>query len=510
MGVLTACLGLALFAGCGHSSAPAAIEPNPGSPGWDTSCDLVSYPSASWLNCETQNFALTLQAPEEQLNSAFIAAAARQSSLNVEAWAARDAADTSWLDPRSGNAPVLPLCSNGATICVGDPFRSPQATGLDGDVFYTSEASVVPVVFYDRDCARISGHIWVPRERAGPFPGVIITNGSFQAPETWYWWAAQALVRAGYEVMTYDPRGQGLSDQQAPNLEQGGNLNPRVFWEGQVDAIDFIQSSPATPYPRNQQCAGTYPTPVLPYNPLWKQLDGQRLGIAGHSLGAIGASVVQGYGAPAADPWPGKVSGSNPVKVVVGWDSLITPSGEGFSPITNYPAPPELLAAVVKIGTLGELPRFEPRIPALSMHADYGLLPVPYAAPPDPGNDQITVEAWRASQLPVMSLVMRGSTHLDFSLAPGLPATSWCPHPEQGLCEGGWASPAIVHYSVAWFDRWLKKPGEPGYDDADSRLLDDVGEQGANKLSFRYHSSRDFPDRGGIWHHCENIRAGCT
>lgn len=66
------------------------------------------------------------------------------------------------------------------------------------------------------------------------------------------------------------------------------------------------------------------------------------------------------------------------------------------------------------------------------------------------------------------------------------------------------------YYTLAWFDRWLKQPGEPGYATADARLLDDGGPQGAVKMSYRFHSARDFPDRSGRRHVCEDIRAGCS
>ena len=53
----------------------------------------------------------------------------------------------------------------------------------------------MPVVFYDRDCARISGRVWAPRAGQARLPGVVIEPGAGQAPETAYWWMAQALVR---------------------------------------------------------------------------------------------------------------------------------------------------------------------------------------------------------------------------------------------------------------------------------------------------------------------------
>jgi hypothetical protein len=39
----------------------------------------------------------------------------------------------------------------------------------------------------------------------------VITNGSVQAPERLYWFAAQTLAKARYVVLTFDPQGKGLS-----------------------------------------------------------------------------------------------------------------------------------------------------------------------------------------------------------------------------------------------------------------------------------------------------------
>lgn len=50
-----------------------------------------------------------------------------------------------------------------------------------------------------------------------------------------------------------------------------------------------------------------------------------------------------------------------------------------------------------------------------------------------------------------------------------------------------------TYYTVAWFDRWLKKPGETGYADADARLPNDNGVQGRNEISYHFHSARGIP-----------------
>ncbi|AXQ27996.1 hypothetical protein D0B54_04600 [Solimonas sp. K1W22B-7] len=491
------------------SGASSGVVPTPPR-NLDRGCDLASYPSAQWLACEAGNFARLGEAPLEQAtNLAFTARLLAQAAASTQALLARNLADPSWLLTST----VLPYCATQALVCAGDPYRWPQAEGPDGRAFYENEAVVTPVVFYDRDCARLSGRAWRPKTLAPGqrLPAVVIDNGSIGAPESSYWWAAQALVRAGYQVLSYDPRGQGRSDFITPAGGLGTNANPEVFWLNLVDAVDFLESTPATPYPHNLDCAGSYPTEVAPYNPEHATLDRERIGIAGHSLGAIGVSVVQGYGAPGADPWPGRLDSRNPVKAAVAWDSLITPDGHGLAPCDNAPLSNELCRLLVQIvGAGGKLPDFAPRVPSLSFSADYGLATmVPYLLPPDPENHKQAFQLWQETGVPVYSLGFQGTTHLDFSPIADAPATSWCPDTSSGACRGGYGLPAITYYTVAWLDRWLKKPGEPGYADADQRLVDDAGEHGAVKMSFHYRSARDYPDRSGKRQHCEDIRAGC-
>jgi hypothetical protein len=57
-------------------------------------------------------------------------------------------------------------------------------------------------------------------------------------------------------------------------------------------------------------------------------------------------------------------------------------------------------------------------------------------------------------------------------------------------------------------DRWLKQPGEPGYGDADARLLADA--DWCDRYSFYFRSARSFPDRAGTQHTTEDVRADCV
>ncbi len=448
------------------TSALAIPEgPDPGTPGW--------------TQREATNYARTSEAPDEQSsNSAFQTRWNAQSMANQQEWLARATADPSWVGPPSGNSETTPLSATWGSVATGDPTRYAAAPGPNGQDFYQNEAEVIPVVFYDEGCARISGRVWAPRGwMAGDptLPGVVIENGSIQAPETLYWWFAQSLVRAGYVAMTFDPRGQGRSDFQTPSGEQGSNANSIVFYTGMVNAIDFFRSSPDVPYPHNVTCAGTYPTVVAPYNPFFDRIDPTRLGIAGHSLGAAGVSAVQGY--PGSRFLIPDTGGGNPVDVVIAWDSLrADPTGP-------------------------------PRVPAMGESSEYGLTPHPFDSPPDPESHKDAYRAYRDAGIPVYQFTIQGSTHYEWSLIPTFPTTSWCPDMSTGSCMGGWGNPMAEHYSLAWMDRWLKKAGETGYADADARLLADA--DWCPRYSFYLRSARAFPNRAGTLETSEDIRADC-
>jgi hypothetical protein len=163
-----------LQAGCGsdgsgpvpNAAVASASESGQGTQNapLDLSCDDAPYPSAQWTQCEQQNFSRTGDAIREQISSPqFLQRYQTQSLTNTQSWLARAQADNSWVSPQSGNTNVTPLCALWAEPCVGDPHAYPEADGSDGKVFYTTQAKVIPVVFYDRECARISDRVWAPK-----------------------------------------------------------------------------------------------------------------------------------------------------------------------------------------------------------------------------------------------------------------------------------------------------------------------------------------------------------
>lgn len=434
-----------------------------------------------WRTREADNYAKTTEAPNEQANNPNFAVTWNlRSTSNRNEWTARATSDPSWVGYPSGNSPNTPAGAMWSSVATSDPTRYFDAVGPNGANFYENEAEVITVVFYDAGCSRVSARLWRPRSwKSGDptLPGVVIQNGSIQASQTMYWWMAQRLVREGYVAMTFDPRGQGRSDLQTPDGAQGGNVNSDVFFSGMVNTIDFFRSSLVAPYPHNLTCAGTYPTEVAPFNPFFQMIDPERLGIAGHSLGAQGISSVQGYAGDAFE-FPDR-TGGNPVDVLVAWDALRLD------------------------------PEAPPRVPAMGQTSEYGIGGAAKNSAPDPEGHKVAYLGYADAGVPAYQFTIQGSTHFEWSLIPNFPTTSWCPDMSSGSCLGGWGVTMAEHYTLAWLDRWLKKSGEPGYADADARLLGDAAEHGCQKFSFYSRSARKFTDRGGKPHESSDIRADC-
>ncbi|MFZ0971824.1 MAG: hypothetical protein WAN22_06335 [Solirubrobacteraceae bacterium] len=81
------------------------------------------------------------------------------------------------------------LCWNLSNGCAGDIRLNNWAANGYG--------LVRPVLFTARDGATISGHVWATVAGPARRPGIVITDGSVQADENMYWYAAQALAKAG-------------------------------------------------------------------------------------------------------------------------------------------------------------------------------------------------------------------------------------------------------------------------------------------------------------------------
>jgi hypothetical protein len=285
------------------------------------------------------------------------------------------------------------------------------------------------VEFLARTGAKLSGHVW-GSEGSGRKPGIVITTGSIQATEGMYQWLAQILARAGYEVLTFDVQGQGESEgfghkpgDKVPNTNGFPAQQLPVFVDGTIDAVRFFLSTPAHPYRPvgwsdadvAAARAGRGPGEQLDFvNPGYGVVDGTRLGIAGHSLGASAVSVVQQC-SDQGQLWrtvPDCHGQSYPIRTVIGFDALS--------------------------GTV------KPVVPGMDQEADgYFLNPVPAPQASDPKAHLGAFTAWTKAGLDTFAFSVRGGTHVEWSYIPLISlATTYGRH-------------QIGYYTLAWFDRWL-------------------------------------------------------
>jgi dienelactone hydrolase len=318
----------------------------------------------------------------------------------------------------------------------------------------------------------------------------VITDGSVQADEELYWFAAQALAKAGYVVMTFDPQGQGLSDTlgQGTDRLEGvpAQTDGRPFYDGTEDALNFFLSTPAHRYVPVKSCnSGTSHAAYqnarvkagfdAAYNPFWRLLNRHKVGLAGHSYGAGAVSYI--------GQWDKRVS------AVVAWDNLGKPEAGG----QEKGCVDKAARAPAKL-----------RVPALGMSADFGLPPTPHTSLP--GYDDKTEESLTYSKhhIDTGEIVVRGGSHLDFSFIP---------NPAFGASLYG--PDMVAWYTVAWFDYYLKHD-KSAYrrlvttrwqHDSQEAQIDAFGDP--NMFSFYYHSRLDIHAPGGGRFTCETLRRGC-
>jgi dienelactone hydrolase len=379
------------------------------------------------------------------------------------------------------------LCWNGFDGCAGDARLYDWAAKGYG--------TVKPVLFTARNGATLSGHVWATKAGPAKRPGVVITNGSVQANEQLYWYAAQALAKEGYVVLTWDPQGQGQSDTagEGADATEGvpAQTDGRPFYDGTEDALNFFFSTQSRPYEPAKSCnsdtshAAKQDRRVkagldTAYNPYASLLDRSRVGIAGHSYGAAGVSYVG-----QADPR---------VKAIVAWDNLAA-TDKGADPTSGIGEQGCKDAAARKVAPLTK--------PALGMSADYGLPPTPNTAAPDPVGKSTASLLYTKAGVDTGEIIIRGGSHLDFSFIS---------NPAFGASLRG--ADLIDWYTTAWFDKYVK-----GDATADDRLLTDRWrhdgdgaavdpDHDANDFSFYYKSRLDFHKADGTPYVCEDLRPG--
>jgi len=514
-GLLTAC--------GGSSGGDSNLAPGGGNPGSitlgtapiseKTRCELATYPSLEWTQCEAENL-LVSQGAEATYAPFF----PQVVTTTLAYQAARLQAVLA--DPE--RQPNPNTCTT-VVLCPIDPRLQnwPDADGIVEPVLYTSRAG-----------ATISGHVWATRSGPAKRPGVVFISGSIFGYEQLYWYVAQALAKAGFVVMTFDVQGEGMSDQfgEAPDeREQAfagtpgtGLLGPTptvdmlggnglAFYDGGADALEFFLSTPAQPYvPVPSRSSGTSHDAKQQrrvaaglnsaFNPFWQMLDTSALGLVGHSYGAIASS------------WLGQQDPR--VDAVVAMDNLcvpVFPSPDEITAFTtapvNQPAGGLLLYGFSPdcFGAPPGVPAPALTKPALGLTVDYLLTPFPYAAPPRPLDKVEASLAYSAAGVDNAHITVRGGTHIDhMDLGVG-----FIPFSLRGRDVIAW-------YTTAWFAKYLQRNPDADRmllsarwrDDAAAGAVDPAGD--ANLYSWHYGSRLDVTLESGDRYNCENLRNGCA
>ena len=445
---------------------------------------------------EGQNFSITQQRQQITTRPQY------QSQLAVDGQNSSDTAlAAEAADP--GRFFTNNLCWNLTNGCAGDIRLYNWGTSGYG--------IVRSVLFTARNGATISAHVWATVAGPAKRPGVVITNGSVQADEQMYWYAAQTLAKEGYVVLTFDPQGQGQSD----TFGEGGDRNEgvpaqsdgRPFYDGTEDAIDFFLSTPSHPYePVNSCSTGTSHAAKqnqrvsegfdAAYNPFWQLLDPSELGLAGHSYGAAGVSYIAQW-----DPR---------VKAVVAWDNLGGP-GPADAQVPGATPAQGGSSSSMTIGEQGcpadpaDRTTVPITKPGLGISADYGLPPTPNSSLPDPKAKSTWSLNYSKAGVDSGEIIIRGGSHLDFSFIPN-----------QAFGASYYGPDLIDWYTTAWFDKYLEHSAE-----GDQMLLSDRWRsyapeaaidpnQDGNAFSFYYYSRLDIHLTDSTRFDCEDLRSGCA
>ncbi len=151
---------------------------------------------------------------------------------------------------------------------LNDGSRLEHAYHWYGHPDYNDQVALVPVEFNNRYGTRLYGEIVLPGRGeippdAGPFPVIVVLEGLNTNLAMYRWWH-QVFADAGYLVFGFDFSGQGHSDDEGPG-DPGNNI------EEAQDAISYL----------------------LEQSPIREVIDTGRIGVVGHSQGAIATMGLQ-------------------------------------------------------------------------------------------------------------------------------------------------------------------------------------------------------------------------
>ncbi|HUE28492.1 MAG TPA: hypothetical protein VMP89_17085 [Solirubrobacteraceae bacterium] len=337
--------------------------------------------------------------------------------------------DELWLDQLGSQISDGPGHIHGGITTLVPGSQAADAFRTVKDWEQRTGGTVLPVSFVSSDGATLRGNVWMPPPgtptlRDGSYPGVVITDGSIQAYQQLYYWAAEGLAQYGYEVMTYDVQGQGDSDllpstnNCGPSYLEAGDLlcqgvpyqQNYNFYQGAEDSLNFFLSTPSSPY------GGSF-------NPGYRSLDAGDVAIAGHSLGASAVS------------WVGQCD--NRVKAVIAWDDL--------DPVTMSQCASNVTVAKADQATVVHAP-------TLTTTNDYEFNVQPQPTVPDPNGS--SNGGGLDGTAGYLSLVKQGIDSEIVSIRNGTHLTyTYIPYtfPANEIGER-----VAFYYTLAWLDEYLR------------------------------------------------------
>lgn len=409
------------------------------------------YSDSEYRSRDFENFTDSCPRFTDYMTPAWIAAATQEWATHHPEALIRQAQDPT--HPALGGGQV-PLWNSGE-ISDWDRFRELEEADLVREVSFRARTGAV-----------LRGHVWRP-STDGIYPAVSITPGSVQATEADYYWAGYLLSQAGYVVLTFDAQGQGYSstfgyeDQgpvETPTMEGVPSQQDVNFLHATIDAISFVTSTPEDPHA--YAFTGDGSNGIDTVNPFSEQIeyleDGfANLGLAGHSFGARGVTFAQ-------DP-ARNTENVEHVRAIVAWDNLD--------------------------------PSYTPNVPAMGHNGESFVFPSWNYSRPDPESKKQAFNRWRAAGVDTMQIAPLAATHME-----------WGYHPP--ACGSDWGNAIAQHYTLAWFDRYLKQ--DPTADDrllTQRYLTDDNPRCGGNEncFSIYYRSAYAFRDRYGELHSCNDM-----
>ena len=257
--LLTVCVGIGLLGlvGCGDSGAGGAVVAG----GDETGSGLKTWPASQGGESPPRAPAeIEAVIDDADALAALLPTAALSRLLDPVAFGVtlNDATD-----------PALMAFMVRATLAqLQDGSRLDHPYHWYGHPPYNDAVAQVPVEFHNRYGTRQYGQIVLPKRgavppTAGPFPVILVLEGLNTNLAMYRWWH-QVFADAGYLVFAFDFSGQGHSDDEREG-DPGNNV------EEAQDALDWL----------------------LAESPVRGVLDRGRIGVIGHSQGAITTLALQ-------------------------------------------------------------------------------------------------------------------------------------------------------------------------------------------------------------------------